>query len=186
MNSRWGAGPVARPTRVREHDYYVMRNGVYQRKRTFYLLPDEDLAGLVKPDWMSQLVFNMMGLQANDVTLERGTPLEFKSSSHAPAAANDLGAELTPTTVDLTLGLTGGIADGSAMNSDKFDYGANRAERYAYMAALEWFAAPTTGGAGSTCTSRHRLIVQRVMLLRVIQTGLMVIILVLQEPLLKD
>lgn len=116
-------------------------------KRSFIWLPPESEVRpyAQKPDWMSPLVWAMLGVQAADVTIERATPLEFRSTSHAPAAANDLAAEFTPTGVDLSLGLTAGVADDAAMNSDKFDYGANRAPRWNYISAIEWFAAPTTG-----------------------------------------
>ena len=79
------------------------------------------------------------------VSLTRAAGWEFRSGSHSPAAANDLSAEIAPTGVVLSLGLTSGVADDAAMNSDKADFGANRAPRLACFAAIEWFSVPTTG-----------------------------------------
>lgn len=78
-----------------------------------------------------------------DITLEVGTQLSF--ADHAGDFAPGTGTSLeqgTPTDVQLALA---NVADAAARQSAKFDLGANRAERYSLMAALEWFTAPTTG-----------------------------------------
>jgi hypothetical protein len=68
----------------------------------------------------------------------------FQSSSYSPTGGNDLSSG-TPTVVDLSMGLTSGIADGSAMNSDQVDLGATRPDEFFVIAAIEWFAAVTAG-----------------------------------------
>ena len=69
----------------------------------------------------------------------------FQSSSYVPTGTSDLSSG-TPTVVDLSLGLTGGIAAAAAMNSDQVDLGATRPDEFTLSAALEFFAAVAAGG----------------------------------------
>jgi len=68
----------------------------------------------------------------------------FQSSSYSPTGNNDL-SDGSPTVVDLSLGLTGGVADGAAMNSDQVDLGAVRPHEFTLIAAIEFFAAVAAG-----------------------------------------
>lgn len=80
----------------------------------------------------------------SDVTLEVGTQICFAdhAGDFSPAAANSL-EQGAPTDVEMELL---NLADDAARESDKFDFGANRAARYSCMACLEWqVAAPATG-----------------------------------------
>ena len=67
--------------------------------------------------------------------------LSFRSSSYSPTAINNI-EPASATVVDLSLGLTSGVAAGSAMNSDQIDLGTTRAPSYSVLAAIEWCRAP--------------------------------------------
>lgn len=59
-------------------------------------------------------------------------------TDHSPSTNNNLGARTDQ--IDLT-----SLVAGAARQSDKFDYGAVRADKYNIMAAIEWGTAPVAG-----------------------------------------
>ncbi len=79
----------------------------------------------------------------NEVLQKTGTQFSFADhgGDHGPAAANQIEVG-TPTDVDLAVL---NVANGAAVNSDKFDFGATRARKYGCIAALEFFSATTVG-----------------------------------------
>lgn len=85
-------------------------------------------------------------MATNQVLVKIKGVYTFKSSSYSPTAINDIDPAGS-TTVDLTMGLTSGIAIGGAMNSDQVDLGALRGAQFSVQAALEWFVAIAAGGS---------------------------------------
>jgi len=74
-------------------------------------------------------------------TITVGTDIVLANSGeHSPAAGNNLGTRTHQIDLD-SLGNSP-----NARQSAKLDLGANRADRYGLMAALEWASAPTAGG----------------------------------------
>lgn len=81
-------------------------------------------------------------MTTNTVKIKTGTVFTFRSASYSPTAINDIDPAGS-TTVDLTLS---SIVAGAAKHSDQFDFGEPRGQRYSLKAAIEWFAAVTSGG----------------------------------------
>lgn len=71
--------------------------------------------------------------------LVAGTPIVLADTTdHSPAAANNLGTRTDQ--LDLT-----SVGDNASRQSDKIDFGANRAPQWRLDAALEFAATPTAG-----------------------------------------
>ena len=97
----------------------------------------------------------------SDVTVEVGTQIQLNvTGSYSPAdAATDFTIG-SPTNVVLT---QSALADGAGRQSDKFDFGANRAKEYELLAAVDftletptagehvdYYFAPSTSGTAAT------------------------------------
>lgn len=83
---------------------------------------------------------------ASENLLKSGIEYSFHSSSYSPTGTNDLSTG-TPTAVDLTQGLSSGIAVDGSMNSDQVDLGATRPTDWLFTAAEEFFVAVAAGGS---------------------------------------
>lgn len=78
----------------------------------------------------------------SDITITESTQICFRDSTDfSPAAGTSL-VQGTPTYVQLALA---SVAAGAARQSDKFDFGANRAPSYSAMGAIEFASGVVAG-----------------------------------------